>query len=113
MVKPITTRKGFQYFARSRKVPGAASPFFALRAASICDCGTDSIMPRRIHITVTAAKAPITKGIRQPQSCRASALNRLCRMICTIKARTWPLTRVTYWKLEKNPRRFLVAISDM
>ncbi len=36
-----------------------------------------------------------------------------CRITRTSSASIWPPIRVTYWKLEKNPRRLDVAASDM
>ncbi|MNF02609.1 hypothetical protein D3C80_2017820 [compost metagenome] len=70
-----------------------------------------SSMPRRRYSATTAHSAPITKGTRQPQAYSCSVVSVCCRMISTARAMSWPEIRVTYWKLEKKPRRSLLAIS--
>jgi hypothetical protein len=60
----------------------------------------DSSIVRRNHITVTAAAAPMTNAIRQPQACICSAVSNCCKMICTPSASSWPLVSVTYWNEE-------------
>jgi hypothetical protein len=67
----------------------------------------------RIQNTTTASTAPIAKGMRHPQACRASLSMTFCRTISTARARSWPMISVTYWKLDQKPRRARPAISDI
>ncbi len=70
-------------------------------------------MERRSHRTTSAATPPMANGIRQPHSVRSPLGMTFCRMTRTSRASIWPPIRVTYWKLEKKPRRLDVAASDM
>ena len=62
-------------------------------------------MERRSQKTTSAATPPIANGMRQPHSVRTSLAMVFCRMTSTSSASIWPPMRVTYWKLEKKPRR--------
>ncbi len=106
---------GFQCWVNSSfMVPGWATPATAgTLAASTCSADTVSSIERRSHRTTSAATPPIANGIRQPHSVRADLSMVFCRMTRTSKASIWPPIRVTYWKLEKKPRRLDVAASDM
>ncbi len=70
-------------------------------------------MERRSHRTTSAATPPMANGIRQPHSVRSDLGMKFCRTTSTSKASICPPIRVTYWKLEKKPRRLDVAASDM
>ncbi|MNP68661.1 hypothetical protein D3C76_1646500 [compost metagenome] len=70
-----------------------------------------SSIPRRKYNATTAHRAPMANGIRQPQAYSCSVVRVFCSTISTPSAMSWPEIRVTYWKLEKKPRRSLVAIS--
>ncbi len=95
-------------------VPGCASPATAgAFAASICSAETVSSMERRSHRTTSAATPPIANGIRQPHSVSSALGMAFCRTTRTSRASIWPPISVTYWKLEKKPRRLEVAASDM
>ncbi|MNK69323.1 hypothetical protein D3C87_887060 [compost metagenome] len=71
-----------------------------------------SSMPRRRYSATTAHSAPMANGIRQPHAYSCSVVSTFCSTIRTPSAMSWPEIRVTYWKLEKKPRRSLVAISE-
>ena len=95
-------------------VPGWASPAATgALAAATCSAETVSSMERRSHRTTRAATPPMANGIRQPHSVRSPLGMAFCRMTSTSRASIWPPIRVTYWKLEKKPRRLDVAASDM
>jgi hypothetical protein len=55
----------------------------------------------------------MANGMRQPHSVRASLARAFCRITSTSRASICPPISVTYWKLEKKPRRLDVAASDM
>ena len=106
---------GFQYWVNSSfMVPGWATPATAgTLAASTCSADTVSSIERRSHRTTSAATPPIANGMRQPHSVRSPLGMTFCRITRTSSAIIWPPISVTYWKLEKNPRRLEVAASDM
>ena len=69
-------------------------------------------MFRRSHNATSAATAPIANGMRQPHSRSCSSVrNTRCSAISTANAIRWPITSVTYWKLDQKPRCPRVAIS--
>ena len=70
-------------------------------------------MERRSHRTTSAATPPTANGMRQPHSVSSALGMAFCRTTRTSSASIWPPTSVTYWKLEKKPRRLEVAASDM
>ena len=68
--------------------------------------------PRRMKKTATASTPPIAKGMRQPQPSRSRTGRVACSTRSTVSAMSWPEIRVTYWKLENEPRLLRPAISD-
>lgn len=113
---PIVIRKhrssGFQYRVNNSRIDPAAlsSPAFV---ASMTSSLSDSSMVRRSQNTTTAATPPSAKPMRQPKSCNWSSLRNASSTNSVNCASTCPPTSVTYWKLEKKPRRSRVAASDM
>ena len=72
-----------------------------------------SSRPLRIQNTTTARTPPMANGMRQPQSSSAAVGKLCCRTMSTASASNWPPIRVTNWKDDQNPRRALLAISDI
>ena len=105
---------GFQCWVKSSfRVPGWASPANRTWAARTCSAETVSSMERRSHRTTRAATPPMANGIRQPHSLEGFLGRAFCRITSISSASIWPPISVTYWKLEKKPRRLDVAASDM
>ncbi|MNE52308.1 hypothetical protein D3C80_1469730 [compost metagenome] len=103
MVRPTTVISSLGWRSRVRIRLSLAFSFLVKEAVSS--------MPRRRYRATTAHSAPITNGTRQPQAYSCSVVRVCCRTISTARAMSWPEIRVTYWKLEKKPRRSLLAIS--
>ena len=77
-VRPTTVKHSRGYESRTRKLPRSAFSVLSLTASLKL---SDSSIVRRNHITVTAAAAPMTNAIRQPQACSCSGVSTCCRMI--------------------------------
>ncbi|MCY1547441.1 hypothetical protein D9M68_835040 [compost metagenome] len=105
MVRPTTVSTSLGWRSRVRSRLSFGFSFFLVKDSV-------SSMPRRRNMATTAHRAPMKKGTRQPQLSSCSVFRVCCRTISTARAMSWPEIRVTYWKLEKNPRCSLVAISD-
>ena len=91
-VRPTTVKHSRGYASKTLKLPRSVfsgSPDGQLKFS-------DSSIVRRSHMTVTAAAAPMTNAIRQPQACICSGVSHCCKMICTPSASSWPLVSVTY-----------------
>jgi hypothetical protein len=71
----------------------------ALASALCVSCSV-----RRSSSATTAAMAPITKGMRQPQAFSSASVSNCSSTTMTSTASSCPPMSVTYWNDEKKPR---------
>ncbi|MCY1530336.1 hypothetical protein D9M68_655190 [compost metagenome] len=72
-----------------------------------------SVSVRRSISATTAARAPSTKGMRQPQALSSASVSSCCSTTTATTASSWPPISVTYWNDEKKPRWPRIATSLM
>ena len=63
-----------------------------------------SCSERRRQSATTAATAPMTNGMRQPQAFSSASVRNCCSTTSTSTASSWPPISVTYWNEAKKPR---------